>query len=115
MSYDLGLYYDGIPAVVARHAEGGTYAVGGIMAAELTITYNYSRYYKDQLDAEQGIRWLYGKTGGATISRLEDAVAFLGTTQDTDYWKITAGNAGYALSILLTWANEHPNAVWDGD
>ncbi|MDE2102426.1 MAG: hypothetical protein KGL39_34590 [Patescibacteria group bacterium] len=31
------------------------------------------------------------------------------------YWKPTPGNAGYALSILLSWAIQHPNGVWQGD
>lgn len=28
------------------------------------------------------------------------------------YWADTPGNAGYALSILLAWARQHPGATW---
>lgn len=31
------------------------------------------------------------------------------------YWRPTAGNAGYALNILLQWALQHPDAIWEGD
>ena len=30
------------------------------------------------------------------------------------YWKPTDGNAGFALSILLSWAQLHPQGVWEG-
>ena len=115
MSYDLGLYYGRTPATVARHTEGGTYAAGGITNAELNVTYNYTNHFHEMLDAEQGIRWLYGKTGQETRERLRAAVEQLGVERHDDYWKSTPGNAGYALSILLAWAEQHPNAVWNGD
>ena len=31
------------------------------------------------------------------------------------YWMSTPGNAGYALSILLSWAKQHPEATWKWD
>lgn len=46
MSYDLGLYYDGIPAKVENFVEGGTHAIGGSDKAELNITYNYSWFFR---------------------------------------------------------------------
>ena len=92
------------------HAEGGTYALGGTHRAELNVTYNYSKWYSRL--GEEGLRWLDGKTARATIARLERAVETLGTQQDDDYWKATSGNAGYALSILLRWARQHPDGVW---
>ena len=115
MSYDLGLYYDGEPAKVETHSEGGTYVLGGTDEAQLNITYNYSKFYYEVLDRKAGLRWLYGKTGRQTAGRLEHAVELLGTERDADYWKATEGNAGYALSILLAWAKAHPDAVWNGD
>ena len=114
MSYDVGLYRK-VPVEVESHTEGGTYALGGTDRAELNITYNYSKYFYRELDAEKGLRWLYGQTGEAVIPRLEKAIAALGTKQDTNYWADTPGNAGYALSILLKWAKQHPDAVFDGD
>lgn len=115
MSYDLGLYYDDGPAAVDNHEEGGTYALGGTTDAVLNITYNYAKFYYNHLDKEQGIRWLYGKSGQETIDRLEQATELLGTVRNNDYWGATPGNAGYALSILLIWAKQHPGAIWYGD
>jgi len=115
MSYDLGLYYKDIPAEVDIHEEGGTYAIGGIPDAELNVTYNYSKFYYEHLDEKDGLRWLYGKKGSETIERLKKAVKVLGVRRSDDYWKATRGNAGYALSILLKWAKQHPEAVWNGD
>ena len=115
MSYDLGLYYDKQPATVKTFAEGGTYVLGGSNHAELNITWNYAHFYYEHLNKEEGLRWLYGKTGLTTSVVLAYAVDKLGTDRDGDYWASTPGNAGYALSILLGWAAEHPDAVWDGD
>ena len=115
MSYDIELCYEDVQAEVKNHQEGGTYQVGGTKKASLNLTYNYSWFYHRFLDDGEGIRWMYGKTGKETISRLADAVEELGVKQYKDYWAPTPGNAGYALSILLEWAKQHPTAVWDGD
>ena len=115
MSYDIKLQNDGEPVCVPLHREGGTYAVSGTEEATLSITYNYSPHYYEHVDEKKGIRWLYGKTGARTELRLRAAVARLGTERDSDYWAPTPGNAGYALSILLSWAKLHPGAVWTGD
>ena len=119
--------------------------MGGTSECHLNITYNYSTLYRLTLDNHEGLRWLHGKTGKDTIGRLENAVELLGTNQYTrtvdncdrcgfhigigdgladpfseenrrhDYWAPTAGNAGYALNILLGWAKENPNGTWSGD
>lgn len=115
MSYDIDLVRDGAPVTVERHTEGGTYQIGGTPTAELNVTYNYGRFYYEHIDKEEGIRWLYGKTGADCIERLRTAIAALGTERDSDYWNDTPGNAGYALSILLAWAEQHPDAVFIGD
>lgn len=115
MSYDLGLYHNGKPVQVERHQEGGTYVLGGTTAAKLNITYNYSWFFYRFLDEEDGIRWLYGKQAKDTVERLESAIKELGAVKYSDYWAPTPGNAGYALSILLKWAKQHPDAVWEGD
>ena len=44
--------------------------------------------------------------------KIDEAVKKLGTTQDSDYWKPTPGNAGHALNILLTWAVDNPDAIF---
>lgn len=115
MSYDVSLERDGRPVEVQQHSEGGTYVIGGTNSAELNITYNYSPYFYEHLDKDKGLRWLYGRKAKDCITRLEQAVKALGTKQSHDYWEKTAGNAGYALNILLGWAKQHPDAMFDGD
>jgi len=115
MSYDINLCYPDGPAQVSNHEEGGTFALGGTTDAWLNVTYNYSKFYYEHLDREQGIRWLYGKKAKDTRDRLQNAVEALGTDRGSNYWKATPGNAGYALAILLSWAMQHPEAEWDGD
>ena len=115
MSYDIYLVSEeGHICTIEAHKEGGTYALDGTNQAYLNITYNYAPFYHKTIDEEQGLRWLYGKTGKECIGCLEHAVEVLGTKQSSDYWEATAGNAGHALSILLKWAKEHPNARFKG-
>ena len=96
-----------------HHAEGGTFAVTGMPVAELNVTYNYSQYFYNTLDADDGLRWLDGKTAKDAVPVLKQAVARLGTNQSDDYWEATEGNAGHALSILLDWANQHLDATFE--
>jgi hypothetical protein len=102
---------NGNPVEVPSHNEGGTITLGGSTTAELNVTYNYSRFFRQVFP--EGLNWLYGKTGAETIKPLERAIAELGTEQDFDYWASTPGNAGHALSILLGWAKANPGAVWE--
>lgn len=90
--------------LVDTHAEGGTYVLGGTPRAELNVTYNYGSFFD--------FRSLNGRTGRETIARLREAVELFGTDRDVDYWARTPGNAGYACSILLKWATEHPDGIW---
>lgn len=116
MSYEIRLRYpDGNDITVPRHTSGTIFAVGGEDTPQMGITYNYARFFYAELDNDLGIRWLYGKTGAEVEERLARAVKILGTEQAHDYWAATAGNAGYALSILLNWARLHPTAVFNGD
>lgn len=92
------------PLTVDRHCEGGTYVLGGMTDADLNTTYNYGRYFN--------FRGLHGRTGRETIKEMAVAVETLGTERDDNYWASTPGNAGYAVSILLRWARQHPDGVW---
>lgn len=109
MSFDVTLEQNGGIVRVDRHEEGGTYALGGTTVADLNVTYNYSSFYYAHL-SEHGLRSLDGRLACDCIPELEKAVKALGTEQDPDYWAKTAGNAGYALNILLGWARQYPNA-----
>lgn len=105
MSWDIDLDYpDGREIQVDIHEEGGTYALGGTDQASLNVTYNYGKHFDfNKLD---------GRTAEDCIPEMEEAVKELGTERDSDYWKATPGNAGYAVSILLGWARQHPKAVF---
>lgn len=98
-----------------HYMRGGTYAVSGEEEAHLNVTYNYAPHYYRVLDAEKGIRVLYGKSGAESIPLLEKAIALLGDDSDQDYWKATEGNAKAALFQLLSLARMRPDGVWTGD
>ena len=115
MSYDITLIKDGKAVQVPLHNEGGIICVGGTYVADINITYNYGYFFMKSLSPRKGIRWLYRKKAKDTIKRLEKAIRELGTKRDSDYWKATPGNAGYILSVLLKWAKQHPDAIWEGD
>lgn len=100
---------------VKPHVQGGTQEVPISTQAWLNITYNYSDYYSTPTKAfpnDEGLKWLHGKKASDTIEYLTYIVPVLGTLRDKDYWKCTAGNAGFALSILLEFARQHPNGIW---
>lgn len=109
MSYWVHLQKDGEDVAVENHSEGGTFVVGGTNTAELNVTYNYGKHYRQTL-GEGGLRYLNMKLAKDVTKSLQEAVERLGTERDVDYWKATPGNAGYALSILLEWAKQHPDA-----
>lgn len=106
MGWDIELINPDTGSIVEvdPHTEGSTYAIGGTTAARLTVTYNYHQFGFGELD---------GKTARDTIPTLGAVVNELGVEQDADYWAPTPGNAGHACSVLLGWARQHPDAVWD--
>jgi len=109
MSWDVELVKDGNPVVVNSHQEGTIIACGGMCSAEMGITYNYSALFRDALGF--GFREMNGERAGDVIPQLEKAVVTLGTEKDHDYWAATPGNAGHALSVLLGWCKQHPDAT----
>lgn len=113
MSYDIYLKEpNGNICQVERHEEGGISRFD--TNACLYITCIYDRYFYENIDKQQGIMMLCNKKVKDCIPLLEEAIEKLGTEKSDYYWASTAGNAGYALSILLNWAKENPNAVFGG-
>jgi hypothetical protein len=116
MSYDIDLVDEsGDPVSVESHQSGGAVAVGGSTRATATVTYNYSYFYYNEIDAEDGFRWLDGKRAEDTTPVLEDAVDTLGTEPHGDvdsYWIPCPGNAGKQLATLLEWAEQNADAEW---
>lgn len=118
MSYDIYIVGgDGKPLQldVPHQLRGGTHALGGTREAWLNVTYNYAPHFYRVIDAERGIRWLYGQPVMATLPRLADAINALGQDEDPDYWRPTEGNARRALVNLVILALLAPMGVWDGD
>jgi hypothetical protein len=117
VSYDIRFTVGGetVELDEPHQLRGGTYAVGGTYQAELNITYNYGRFYREAF-GERGIRELYGLTAAQVSPLLATAVKELGTERAADYWAATRGNAGAALADLLALARLcPPDAVLGGD
>lgn len=112
MSHWVYLNDESGPVTVDSHSDGGTYALGGTSEASLNITYNYAADMWRTL-GEGGVRSLHGKRAGEVLGVLAAAVAMVGTDRDDNYWAATPGNAGYALSILLGWARQYPDATFE--
>ena len=144
LSYDIYLRDPGTgqPVEVDRHLEGGTYAIGGTTEAHLNVTWNYAFYYYAHLDEERGIRWLYEKPARQCIGRLIQAIDAIEADAESErielerlwgmyrqekyhanmskpsaenYWTPTREHAIAPLKVLLHWAIDYPDAVFDGD
>jgi len=115
MGWDVDLINDqGQTVEVPLQQEGGIIAIGGSSCASMSVTWNYSKFYYEHVDKEQGFRWLNGKKAKDTIDRLSKAILELGTSQSyMGYWASTKGNAGHILNIMLQWAKLHPEAEWE--
>jgi hypothetical protein len=114
MSYWVYLVDENGPVELYPHYnEGGTFKIDGYDRAELNITYNYSAQY--ELLGFSIIRDLHDRKARDVVHKMADVVMALGITRDPDpmgYWKPTPGNAGYALNILLMWAIQYPDAIF---
>lgn len=121
MGYDIYMKgRNGHTLRVAPFSEGGTRRIlspgsPGETEAWVSVTYNYSPYFYETVDAERGIRWIYGKTGKDCQDRLSIALQKLGCVRDTDYWRVTPGNAGCIIALLLDWCKQKPNGIFVGD
>ena len=93
---------------------GGTYAIGGMREAWLSVTYNYSDIYR-RVMGDDGIRSIYGMTGAESIPVLEAAASMLADNATVDYWEGTEGNAKRLLLQLTAMAGMRPDGIWDGD
>jgi len=107
MSYDISLLNPETkkPAEVIRFHEGGTQPLGGSTEATLNVTYNYSDKFS--------FRDLNNKKASNTIKIMEEAVKKYGTETSENYWDSTPGNVGYAIFILLGWAKQYPDYIWE--
>lgn len=93
----------------------GNMQMGGETEACVNITYNYGPIFRNVIDKNQSIRWLYGKKARDTIEVLTQAITSLKNEFSGNYWDCTEGNAKRALMNLLELALMYPDATWDGD
>jgi len=117
MSYDIRMV--NIQGEVCKLKEphyykGGTYIIGGNDLAEHNITYNYGYFYKEVL-GDEGIRFLYGKTGKECLLHINKAIEKLGIDKTNNYWEATQGNAGNALLALKFFCEQFPAGIIEGD
>ena len=119
MSYDIRLIdpvtKEPLHAETKHEIHGGLYAVGGTTELWMNITYNYANHYYRVMDADWGIRAIYGLSGAESIPVLQKAIDQLGDNVADDYWAATEGNATRALIGLLALARLRPDGIWDGD
>ena len=137
MGWDATLQDENGVVYIPRQNEGSTLCISkngleGTTHASMLVTYNYSELY--HLAINQSLPdFLHGKYAKDTIPILKKCVEKLGTKQYKrqrddmqglenmsnpkawiyDYWTPTMGNAGYIASVLLDWAQLHPNAKWE--
>jgi hypothetical protein len=119
MGYDISLKHRDTGEVVEVPSfiplpTGGTYAVDN-QRLTFYLTYNYAKFFYDKIDAELGIRWIYGKTGAEVIPKLREAADSMSGLPDENYWEATEGNAKEALRGVIRMSELAPDAVWDGD
>lgn len=89
--------------------DGGTYCVGGTTECSINITYNYAEVFGGL------VRELHGKVAKDTLPQLQ---AFVKQWQharpyEKDYWAPTPGNARTAIMRLISFAEKHPDGVWE--
>lgn len=119
MSYDIYLINPETKKVIEldskHHLIGGTYVIGGTTCAEFNITWNYSKFFREQF-GENGIRELYGKTVEETLPLLSKAIATMKCLPSENYWEPIEGNARSSLIALFNLATMVPSdSVWQGD
>lgn len=58
---------------------------GSEIDTKISITYNYNAYYEAYLDRDNGIRWIYNKTGAETENKLREAIREIEALDNTEY------------------------------
>ena len=119
MGWDISLVKDGKVVTVSPHRLGSNTLAevnNGVLnpidgnEASCCITYNYAECYSI---VNFSLKSINKKKAKDTIEDMSQVVKKLGTKKYRDYWAPTMGNSGYALQILLSWAKEHPEAMWE--
>lgn len=118
MSYDVSLTdpvtHETIEIDHNHFMFGGTYNPHGTNELWLNITYNYYPVFR-KVFGEDGIRYLYGKSGIESIPIIENAIGQLTDETASDYWTCTEGNVKQVLYKLLSFAQMRPDGIWNGD
>lgn len=89
--------------------------------AWINVTWNYGWHFTETLGLEDGFTGLHGKTAEDTRLILAKAIALLtimpnvsrNSLPPSDHWAATPKNARKILEIMLSWAQEYPEGIWE--
>jgi hypothetical protein len=108
----LGTYYknkDGqfeiTPAQVQKHKHGSSYCTNGTTEATISVTYNYSKFFRFGM--------LDGCKARNVTKLLENLKEILKDDKTDDYWEATEGNAKVIIEILIQWTKQHPDCFFE--
>ena len=112
MNYNVKLNDEQGKALEVETIEDGRYIFGWYMSGtELNIPYNYADVYNL---FNFNIQELNGKIAKDTLLVLEQITDKLPNQHyKKDQNAPTPGNARNALAILLKWAKQHPEGIWN--
>lgn len=91
--------------------EGTQFDVNSMFQAELNVSYNLCKFFKEVF-GEEGLYYLYNKKAESVKTDLYNGYLLLGTNFNGDPWSEDANNAGYYLEKLYKWACEKPNCTF---
>jgi hypothetical protein len=96
--------------------------IGGEPLAEMSITFNYVKFFHEALPEGHKIRELDHKKVSDTLEGLKEGLAKLKVAaswesdfakyESNDYWFASATNAARALESLITMGELCPNGYW---
>lgn len=115
MSYDIDITQPKTTTITCNCCDNKIEISQEQKSLSTNLTYNYSTILYKLFGDEYGIRILYGKTGGESISILNEAIEKLKDDITNDRYQPTDGNVKECLKTMKKMAEELPTGIWDGD
>lgn len=81
--------------------------------AKMVIPTQYLHKYQQHLTRRDGLLSLDNKWSAENKYVLREGIESLGVDEIRDVHNVTDGNAGFILSVMLDWATQNPNALWN--
>ena len=99
---------------VKSHREGSNICVQGCNLASISVTFNYSWFYYKFFDKKNGLRFINKKTAKECIPLFKKFLKDMGNVAPFEnYWAPTPGNAAHIIKVLLEWAKQYPEAIFE--